>query len=117
MRGRAPALGLVWTLTLFGAAVVTMGLVFDARYRDFPVAVYVVPAIAFAVLVLCRRETREADLREESVLAWVLAAGGIAIVLLEGFANHQAMSWAAVNFVLAGTVAYQKFSYRRARPL
>ena len=117
LRGLAPALGLVWILTLFGAAVATLGLVFDARYRDFPVLVYLVPTIAFAVLVLCRRQNREADLREESLLAWILAAGGIAIVLLEGFVNHQAMAWAAVNFVLAGTVAYQKHSCRRARPL
>ena len=117
LRGLAPALGVVRALTLFGAAVVTLGLVFDARYRDFPVAVYLVPAIAFAVLVLCRRENREADFREESLLACVLAAGGAAIILLEGFANHQAMAWAAVNFILAGTVAYQKYSCRRARPL
>lgn len=114
LRGLDPALGLVRALTLFGAAVVTLGLVFDARYRDFPIAVYAVPALAFAALVFRRRESRAADLREEILLAWVLAAGGVLIALLEGFANHQALAWVAVNFILAGTVAYQARSGRRA---
>jgi glucan 1,3-beta-glucosidase len=113
-RGIEPALGLVRALTLFGAAVVTLGLVFDARYRDFPVAVYAVPALALAVLVFRRRESRAADMREEILLAWVLAAGGVMIVLLEGVANHQALAWVAVNFSLAGAVAYQARSRRRA---
>ncbi len=120
-RGLDPALGLVRALTLFSAAIVTLGLVFDARYRDFPVAVHAVPALAFLVLVCCRREGRAADFREEILLAWVLAVGGAAIVLLEGVANHQALAWAAVNFILAGTVAHQVYSrrppYVRSGPL
>ncbi len=113
-RGLDFAIGLVRGLTLFGAAVVTLGLVFDARYRDFPVAVYAVPAVAFVVLSFCRRGNRAADCREEILLAMVLAAGGSAIALLEGFANHQALAWAVVNFILAGTVAYDVFSRRRS---
>jgi glucan 1,3-beta-glucosidase len=106
-RGLEPALGLVRALTLFGAAVVTLGLVFDARYRDFPVAVYAVPAVAFALLAFHRRAGRVADLREEILLAGVAAAGAVVVVLLEGIANHQALAWMAVNFVLAGTVAHE----------
>lgn len=114
LRGLDPALGLVRALTLFGAAAVTLGLVFDARYRDFPVAVYALPALAFLVLVFFQRASRAADFREEVLLGLVLAIGGIAIALLEGFANHQALAWAAVNLILAGTVAYQVFAGRRA---
>jgi exo-beta-1,3-glucanase (GH17 family) len=106
-RGLEPALGLVRALTLFGAAVVTLGLVFDARYRDFPVAVYAVPAVAFALLALRRRAGRVAHLREEILLAGVAAAGAVVVVLLEGIANHQALAWMAVNFVLVGTVALE----------
>jgi len=114
LQGLGPALGLVRAVTLFGAAVVTFGLVFDARYRDFPTAVYAVPTLALVVLSFYRRETDAADLREEILLACVLVAGGVAIALLEGFANHQALAWAVVNVVLAGTIVHEMRSRRRA---
>ncbi len=117
LRGLGPALGLVRVLTLFGAAVVTLGLVFDARYRDFPVAVYGVPAMAFVVLLFYQRDSRAAGFREEVLLAWVLALGALVIAVFEGLANHQALAWAAVNVILAGTIAYQVVTRGRAEPV
>lgn len=114
LRGLGPALGLVRALTLFGAAVVTLGLVFDARYRDFPVAVYGVPAMALVVLLFYQRENRAADFREELLLAGILTIGALVITVAEGLANHQALAWSLVNVILAGTVAYPALTRGRA---
>lgn len=116
---RATALGGLRAITLFGATASTLCLVFDGRYRDFTTAVHAVPALAFLLLALAawrwrRRAAAGADpaadgpagdLAEERLLAAVLAAGGIAVAVLEGFANHQALAWSATALLFAAAVA------------
>jgi hypothetical protein len=115
---RATAWGLVGGITLFGAAATTLCLVFDPRYRDFAAALYAVPAIALLAvtrLAQCRNGVGRSaagtpglplpgeadDRREERLLALVLAAGGVAVAIGEGLANHQALSWSVVCLLLA----------------
>ncbi|NJO67796.1 MAG: beta-1,6-glucan synthase [Rhodospirillales bacterium] len=55
---------------LLTAAVTTLCFLFDARYRDFPVALTIVPALAFLAITWMERRHRAAltakdDLREE----------------------------------------------------
>jgi len=113
---REAALGSLRAITLFGAAATTLCLVFDARYRDFTTAVHAVPALAFLLLSLAARRRRDgaapaapaSDLAEERLLATVLAAGGIAVAVLEGFANHQALAWSATALLFALAVALDR---------
>lgn len=107
--GRLPlALGVVRATVLFTAATAMVCFVFDSRYRDFPIAAYGVPALAFLLLAIIDRRRRPpgrppaGDLAEERLLAHVLVAGGLmSLVIVEGYRNWQALSWSAVAMALA----------------
>ena len=45
---------------------------------------------------------------QRSPLAAVLAAGGIAVAVLEGLANHQALAWSATALLFAAAVALDR---------
>lgn len=104
----ALGLGIARLAVAFGAAVTTLCFLFDARYRDFPVALTLVPAVAFLVLTLARRRRNDSeapgDLAEERLLAVVLAAGGIAIGLSEAPANVEAWGLMLANLLLAAAL-------------
>jgi hypothetical protein len=96
------AVGALRALILFTASATTLCLIFDPRYRDFPLAVYAVPAFALFALA-CRTgcPAERTDHREEIALAIVLAVGGVAVVLGESVANLQALGWAGICALLA----------------
>lgn len=99
------ALGLVRSFFLAAALVHTLELVFDGRYREFPVAGYLVPAMVFAALTWIvqdanGRPERKGD-AHGTALALVLAAGAGAVAVIEGSANHQALAWTATALLLA----------------
>ena len=63
---------------------------------------FVVPAALFALLAwLNRRDPVEDQAPEESWLAGVLATGAIAVAVVEGWRNHQALLWTATALTLA----------------
>ncbi|MBM3564607.1 MAG: glycoside hydrolase family 17 [Alphaproteobacteria bacterium] len=97
---RAMALGLICLFVLAGATAQTLALVFDGRYRGFPVAAYLVPAAALAALAWLERAPRPAD-PHAFALAAVLAAGAIAVAIIEGPANTQALAWTGTALLLA----------------
>lgn len=95
-------LGLLRAVALVAATVVTLALAFDGRYRGFPVAAFIVPAVLFAVLAwLNRHDQIDKHAPEESWLAGVLAVGAIVVAAVEGWRNHQALLWAATALTLA----------------
>ena len=99
---RALAFSIIRSAFLAAALVHTLGLLFDGRYRGFPVAGFIVPAAIFAGMAWFA--DRAADQRADPqgrALAFVLAAGGIAVALKEGWANHQALMWALTALLLA----------------
>src|SRR5690606_33269229 len=70
---RATVLGALRLVAVAGALAASLGLVFDARYRDFPTVVFLVPAVGFALAAwACRREGVQEIDREESWLAALL---------------------------------------------
>ncbi|WP_373416360.1 beta (1-6) glucans synthase [Pseudomonas sp. ABC1] len=79
----------------FAAAVMTLGLVFDARYRGFPSAALLLPALAYAYRAV------PAYPRESSLLLALLCAGIAPQLYQEGLQNIQALGWAAVSLILA----------------
>jgi glucan 1,3-beta-glucosidase len=94
---------------LQGGAVVTalalaLGFIFDPRYRDFPLAALLTPAISFAWLAWSARRDRPPigqDRREEALLSGLLFLGGLLVALREGPLNIVALCWAATALLLA----------------
>jgi len=96
-------LGLVHLLSVFTALVISLGLSFDARYRDFPLAAFSLAAVSLALLALNRgdHKKRAEDRREEALLAALFIATGCLIAFNEGPQNTQAMTWSALAFIFA----------------
>jgi exo-beta-1,3-glucanase (GH17 family) len=86
---------------LFGAGAAALALVFDPRYRDFPLALVAPPAVAFALLAWIAGASAEV---EERALAAVLVVTAPAIVLREGLANTDALAWGALCLAFAASV-------------
>ncbi|MCU0837574.1 MAG: hypothetical protein MUE49_02485 [Rhodospirillales bacterium] len=95
------ALGAVRLITLIAVAATTLALLFDPRYRDFPVAAFLVPALAFLLLAVLRPAPAGDDAREDVLLAGVLAIGGIALIVREGIDNIQAVAFSGIAVALA----------------
>lgn len=116
--GLGIALGVVRAAVLFSAAVTTFCFLFDARYRDFPVALTALPAAAFLALAWAERRhaavpRRADDRREERLLALILAVGGVLIGLSEAPWNFQAWGLSAANLTLAAAVWIEARGCRR----
>ncbi|GAB4179683.1 MAG: hypothetical protein OHK0024_18100 [Thalassobaculales bacterium] len=84
-----------------GAAVCGLALVFNPRYRDFPIEMFAIPAAGLLALALFERRPDDGDGREEAVLAGILAAAAAGSLLAEGLHNHQAIAWAGTLSALA----------------
>jgi glucan 1,3-beta-glucosidase len=99
-------LTLAQLISVVGATVVSLGLAFDARYRDFPSLAFAVPAIAHALLWLSGRDRimsdDGSDRREEAVLALILVASSLAVPVIEGPQNVSALIWTAEAVLIAG---------------
>ena len=100
------ALGALQLLAIAGAASVALALAFDARYRDFPLAAFAVPAVAFA-LIHSSRAWPDAAGPIERVFALLLAIGAVFIALNENLLTRPEMRLdvnAALRPPLAGQI-------------
>jgi glucan 1,3-beta-glucosidase len=113
--GRARLLGGLRFAFLFGAAFMCLVLFLDPRYRDFPLALYAVPSIGFALFSFIHGKG-VAEL-EEILLAGLIATLSIFIAISEHLAtsrdapwtmaealNPYALLWFALSLLLAGSV-------------
>ncbi|QQP89980.1 glycoside hydrolase [Skermanella sp. TT6] len=112
-----------WTLAAV-AVVATALLIFDGRYRDFPVPDYLVPGLALPALGLVRLALQGGGLNSLTVrgalagasaavvpsvlagraalaLAVLLPLGAAGIVIREGTVNTEAMAWAGLLVLTA----------------
>ncbi|WP_234729725.1 glycoside hydrolase family 17 protein [Acidocella facilis] len=94
--------GGLWFLFLASAAVFEALLVFDGRYRDAPMAVFIVPAMA-SVLRLWTKD-RPALGWEECLAGGALAVLAVVDVAIEGLANLDFVMWNVAALVLAAPV-------------
>ncbi len=98
-----------WLLTAagFAAAVMMLELVFDPRYRSFPSAALLLPALVY----LCRpvRVPR----REIALLTFIVGAGIAPQLYQEGLANQQAWGWALVSLLMVAAL-WRNLRARRA---
>lgn len=102
---RALALGLLQFFTVFGAACLSMQLMFDPRYRDFAVPLYLIPAVGFVWLNWLQRRAEgggamdlatAAERPEERWLAVLGFASVIVMAVKEGPFNVESLGWTLV---------------------
>jgi hypothetical protein len=93
-------LGLAHGLLGFAATVVAVTLVFDPRYRDFPIAIFL-PA-ALALLARTRLSPGPTAPRAmERTLAWLMLLCVPAGIVIEQWVNREAVAWAVSLVLLA----------------
>jgi hypothetical protein len=93
----------LWFIFLAGAAIMQTMLVFDGRYRDAPMPVFIIPVIA-AVFRFWTKD-KPINLKWEDMLAAnALAVLAIASAVIEGSANLDFITWDIAALVLAAPV-------------
>ena len=104
LRGRRMAWPGLFEDTLFlfiwAAAVDQMLLVFDPRYREFPLASYAVPLVVVAARAAQGDLPSNTGRREEMLLATALTLGAVASAVQEGALNGQSLAWNTCALVL-----------------
>jgi hypothetical protein len=75
----------------FAGAVMMLALVFDPRYRSFPSAALVLPALVYLVRPVTGPR------REIALLTFIIGAGIAPQLFREGLLNQQAWGWALVS--------------------
>ena len=78
----------------FAGAVMMLGLVFEPRYRSFPSAALLLPALVYLVRPV------SGPRREFGLLAFIIGAGIPLQLYREGLNNEQAWGWALVSVLL-----------------
>jgi exo-beta-1,3-glucanase (GH17 family) len=79
-------------------------LVFDGRYRDYPVAVFLVPALALAIQRSAVGTDAVRKLAEDRLLATWLPLAALALLIDAHAANAAVWSWSLCNVLLAAPV-------------
>jgi glucan 1,3-beta-glucosidase len=97
----ALTLGLLLIMTTVLALQSALGLAFDPRYRDFPVAPLTAAAVPFLLIAVAVRRHKAVRPAAETVAAAVLALCALYIVWNETLANWQATWFSAALAVLA----------------
>jgi len=96
-------LDLLRILAVAGALAASLALLFDPRYRDFPIAAFALPAIGLALEASFRRDWLQGrtDRCEEAIFAALLLVSAVGILIQEGLANCAALAWVALVLLLA----------------
>jgi exo-beta-1,3-glucanase (GH17 family) len=87
--------------TVIAAIHVALGLVFDPRYKDFPLASLTGPVIALCVFAFMSNASSLKPGAAEIAAAVLLAGSGLFVITNEGVANWQALMFAGLLFSLA----------------
>ena len=83
------------------AAVMQMLLLFDPRYREFPLSTFAVPLLVTAGRLLIGDLPRHNGGREELVVGLALVVGAVGSAIQEGPLNTQSLTWNAAALLLA----------------
>ncbi|MEO5811315.1 MAG: glycoside hydrolase family 17 [Rhodanobacter sp.] len=94
---------------LFAMAFYGLLLVFDGRYRDFPVGLFALPCVGYALLdgLTARDVALPLPLLEERFLAVWLPVLGAVVVVQEAGVTTAAWLWLALNITLAWPVLHR----------
>ena len=94
-----PVLTLLFVATVVVSLHVALGLVFDPRYKDFPVASLTAPVVALFMLAFMRTHGPLRPGPAEIAAALLLFGSSAFIIVNEGIANWQAV-WLAILLIL-----------------
>jgi len=103
-------------MLLISVAYINLGLVFDARYRDFPSVFVLLPVTL--VLLNGTQQARIVVTGEGLLLGSWLVISSLIISALERISNGSALLWCALSALLGGRVLFDYWfiSGRIARP-
>jgi hypothetical protein len=102
---------------LFALAFYGLLLVFDGRYRDFPLGLFALPCAGFALAAWLSPRSTLAPLPEARFLAVaLLLLGGIVVVQERGL-NPASWLWLGLNLLLAAPVLLRWWRVARQRDL
>ena len=104
----------LWFIFLAGAAIFQAMLVFDGRYRDAPMPVFIIPVIA-SVLRFWTKDKPKSMGWEELLAGNALGLLAIASALIEGPENLDFITWNVAALVLAGPVLMAQEGKRSTR--
>lgn len=109
LRGNAPPPAAAWLadtqfLFLWTASTLEALLLFDGRYREFPVSSFAVPLIVAACATPACRRPRHAT-REDIALTLLLPLAALASAIQEGPLNTQCLTWTACTLLLTAPQA------------
>jgi glucan 1,3-beta-glucosidase len=90
--------------TMVAAMHVALGLVFDPRYKDFPIAALLGPVIGLALLAFADDRSPSRPGHAEVAAAALLTGSALFVTLNEGIANWQALVFSTLLLLLALTV-------------
>ena len=93
-------------VVLFAAASAALVLLLDSRYRPFPWWWFIAPTVGLWVLRVANHSADRGSTYKQQVLASVLAVCAVAIALVEGWQNNQALGYCALLLTLAWGAAW-----------
>jgi exo-beta-1,3-glucanase (GH17 family) len=102
--GANPVLGLLRLIVLIGLSYVCLGLAIDARYRGFPISLYVLPLATLTVLQLERRpgwHIGRQQMPEEWLLTLLCGLSALVFAIREGLNNQPALLLAGLVLCFA----------------
>jgi exo-beta-1,3-glucanase (GH17 family) len=102
-------LGITLIVTTLIATQTALGLVFDARWRDFPFAGLTMAVVPFWTLTLLNRAKSGSRPIAEAVFAGLFAVAALYSTYNEGFQNWQAL-WTSAAYLLLGATLWQSRS-------
>jgi exo-beta-1,3-glucanase (GH17 family) len=94
-------LGFTLIVTTVIAVQTALGLVFDARWRDFPFAALTMAVVPFWTVGFLNRPKSGAQPLAEGVFAGLFGAAALYITFNEGFNNWQSM-WTSAAYLMLG---------------
>jgi exo-beta-1,3-glucanase (GH17 family) len=101
----------LWFIFLISAAIFEMMLVFDGRYRDAPMPVFIIPVVA-AIFRFWTKDKPHTLGWEDLLAANLLAIGALADAIIEGPDNLDFITWNVAALVLAAPVLMVQDSIR-----
>ena len=99
-------LGITLIVTTLIAAQTALGLVFDARWRDFPFAALTMAVMPFSTVAFLNPPKSATRRLAEAVFAGLFAAAALYIILNEGSHNWQSL-WTCAAYLLLGVTLWR----------
>lgn len=93
-------------------AVASLGLLFNSRYRDMPVSMFLIPAV---LLALTPADGADERAPEKRAVALLLAATSLGVLFNEGVLNTHAWMWTATALLLAAPTVFSGAFVRASR--